>query len=132
MGFRTGTSPDISQLPSGVLVALDFLAILDFLEGLGRIFHRRDTPPPFPHGSYRAGSLRFRVAVARGRWRWFESAAQGVVLELLPGLAEDVLVGVGAGEVDDDAAHGKGDLRAYLEEFEADGSAGRFSQSGAF
>ena len=111
---------------------MDFLAILDFLEGLGRIFHRRDTPPPFPHGSYRAGSLRFRVAVARGRWRWLCSAAPGVVLELLPGVVEDFLVGAGAGEVDDDAAHGKFYLRAYLEEFEANGAAGGFGQSGAF
>ena len=90
------------------------------------------TPPPFPHGSYRAGSHRVCVAFASGGRRWRGSAAQGVVLEGLPRAAEFVLVGTGAGEADEDAAHGKSDVRADLEELEADGAAGGVGQCGAF
>ena len=43
--------------------------------GLGWVCCRPGTLPPFPHGSYRAGSLRGCVAFARGRWRWCGSAA---------------------------------------------------------
>ncbi len=88
--------------------------------------------PPYPHSSYRAGSLRGCVAFARGRLRFGWSAAQGVVLEVLPGVVEHVLVGADAGEVDEDAAHGEFDVGAYLEEFEPDGAAGGFGQTRAF
>ena len=98
---------------------------------IGQFLGRRDALPPFPHGSYRAGSLRGSVAFARGRWRWLWSAALGVVLELLPDFLEEVLVGAGAGEVDEDTARTNFYLRANFEEFEADGTAGGFGQTRA-
>ena len=57
--------------------------------------------------------------------------SQGMALEIFPGLAEHILIRTGAGEVDEDAAYGAFELCAYLEEFEADGSAGRFCEAGA-
>ena len=47
-------------------------------------------------------------------------------------MVEGVLVGAGAGEVDEDAARGDFDVGAYLEEFEADGTAGGFGQLRTF
>ena len=48
------------------------------------------------------------------------------MLEGLPDFLEEGLVGAGAGEVDEDAAHGKFDLRAYLKQLEPNGAAGGF------
>ncbi len=45
-------------------------------------------------------------------------------MEVAPGVVEHVLVGAGAGEVDEDAARGEFEVGAYLEEFEADGASG--------
>ena len=47
-------------------------------------------------------------------------------MEVLPRVAKHVLVGAGAGEVDEDAACGDFEVCAYLEEFEADAAAGGF------
>ena len=54
------------------------------------------------------------------------------MLEVLPRVAKHVLVGAGAGEVDEDAACGEFDVCAYLEEFEAEGAAGGFGQLRTF
>ena len=47
-------------------------------------------------------------------------------MEALPDFLEEGLVGAGAGEVDEDTAHGEFDLRAYLEQLESTGAAGGF------
>jgi len=60
------------------------------------------------------------------------SAAQRVMLEVLPGLDEDVLVGTGAGKVDAESAYGNFYLCAYLEQFEPDAAAGGFGHACAF
>ena len=65
-----------------------------------------------------------RLPVGGGASRVSDS--QGVVQQVSPGVAEHVLVGAGAGEVNEDAAHGEVDVCAYLEQLEPDGSAGGF------
>ena len=59
------------------------------------------------------------------------SAAQGEVLEIAPRLVEDILVGTGAGEMDEDSADRDFQLRANLEELEPDGAAGGLGKAGA-
>jgi len=60
------------------------------------------------------------------------SAAQGTALEVVCGLVKDVLVGTGAGKVNEDSTHGYFDVRTDLQGFQTDGSARGLGQARTF